>query len=110
MALIFTEQTNKVSLDEIINFESKVKILLPKDYKDFLLKYNGGVLENNEYKIYLPPEKNKKRGKNLYFSIWSLERLDSLLELFEDKILIIDNRMLSIGDLDGGGIYISVSG
>ncbi|WP_089086420.1 SMI1/KNR4 family protein [Aquitalea magnusonii] len=34
----------KASVDQIALFESTIGVLLPNDYRDFLLKNNGGVL------------------------------------------------------------------
>ncbi|MFN4150866.1 MAG: SMI1/KNR4 family protein [Candidatus Sericytochromatia bacterium] len=45
-----------ISKSDISSFESKYNINLPKDYKDFLLKYNGGLvsglyINNDSYSI-----------------------------------------------------------
>ena len=37
-----------ISLDDIKKFETKTKVKLPTDYKDFLLVSNGGVIYNIE--------------------------------------------------------------
>ena len=35
----------KIKTEEILKFENEINFVLPKDYKEFLEKFNGGVPE-----------------------------------------------------------------
>lgn len=50
----------KITSAEIENFETKYRYKLPQNYKDLMLKYNGGHPERryfNETRVYFPPIK-----------------------------------------------------
>lgn len=42
------EQFNDIKKEKIDKVEKKLKIKFPEDYREFLLEYNGGIVEKNE--------------------------------------------------------------
>ena len=44
---------NSATLEDISNFEKIIKGNLPNDYKDFLMKYNGGQPQPNSFIFFL---------------------------------------------------------
>ena len=51
MRVQIKKPNEKISLEEVKAFEKKYRVLLPQDYIDFLLEFNGGdVALTVEYK------------------------------------------------------------
>ena len=44
---MYLKQFASIKDDEINEIEKKLKVKFPKDYREFLLKYNGGIVEKN---------------------------------------------------------------
>lgn len=118
--LKITRANEKINIKSIKDFEKKYDIKLPKDYKDFLLEYNGGTPEERMYFYF-----NNRVFE--YFSIsefshislmkYCLERLIKYPE--EDYSNEIKNKILSfcitssncplgigVGKKNNGKIYI----
>ncbi|MFD1901152.1 SMI1/KNR4 family protein [Enterococcus termitis] len=47
MELIKIERFSNTTEEKIISLEQKYNLNLPKDYKEFLLNYNGGIVEKD---------------------------------------------------------------
>jgi hypothetical protein len=43
-----SDSENKLINEDILHFENRYNIKLPKNYKDFLLKFNGGYVDDEE--------------------------------------------------------------
>jgi hypothetical protein len=77
---------DKVSLEQIENFEKTNNIELPKLYKNFLLEYNGGRVEPNVFKI------SSDEGEsvvNVFYGIGNMKNnLEKKFEFFEEILEI----------------------
>ncbi|MFN4150878.1 MAG: SMI1/KNR4 family protein [Candidatus Sericytochromatia bacterium] len=89
-----------LSLKELDNFEKSFNITIPSDYKDFLLTYNGGILNFNiENKLL----KNLEFiGLDEFLSLDEIEKqiLTSGLEYYDKELQEIDfwhrNKILKL--------------
>jgi hypothetical protein len=69
----------KIHNNELIKFEEKNKIILLKDYKSFLLEFNGGCVDRNRYDFIT------YAGKPYYFELTYLNKLTEI------KIILSEN-------------------
>lgn len=68
------EKPNKsIKIDEINKFEKKYNIKLDKDYKDFLVKNNGGYPERNKYELFDSYQKPYWIEVEYFYSLEELE-------------------------------------
>ena len=47
--IIITDSEQAISMQDIADFEKKYDIDLPENYKKFLLKYNGGYIDDEDH-------------------------------------------------------------
>ena len=89
MSFILRSVGNKISLSDIENFEMQYNIIIPNEYKEFLLKNNGGSPENflftTEFDEVQPGNSEVKKQAT------DIERFFSLRELFFEYEDIIDD-------------------
>lgn len=88
----------RLDLNKFEKFQSKLDFKLPKEYKDFLLKYNGGT-----------PEPNIYENKNISISVQYFYGIDDdLFSSIENKIKVMINRMpdavIPIAEFEGGDV------
>lgn len=59
----FTEEFKSISENDLLKFENDKSLKLPKEYRKFLLKHNGGYWpENNSFNFF-----NEKKGSDLQY-------------------------------------------
>lgn len=79
-------------MDTIVKFEKKHNIHLPEDYKQFLLKYNGGSPKPNEY---WDIEGNYSNSVNYFYGFCKCKKVLSLEENINSSV---PSQLLVIGD------------
>ena len=98
-----------IYIDEIEKFEEKIDAKLPKDYVEFLLKYNGGRPKQDAYNNMIEPINSQIDGGAVSWFYTLAE--DYHYNLFKNY-QIFENRMpkelIPIGD-DGGGNQICLA-
>ena len=78
----FRNSKEKLTNEDVLNFEQSFKLQLPESYKKIILEYNGGY-----------PEKSYFRGSKIYFlpvkyGNWNLEKCITVGgELYPNKSL-----------------------
>lgn len=77
----------KVSREEILLFEKKIGLSFPKDYKDFLVKYNGGIPSPANFDFY---DKSDASTIRSFFLITkdrnNPESIDWTLRLYDGRL------------------------
>lgn len=92
-----TNKGSKIYLKNISDWEIKNNVNLPDDYKNFLLKYNGGNPSLNTF--------NSKKGK--IYQILSFFELSNILdEKYVDYDSYIPKYMYPIGNDSGGNLIL----
>ncbi|PGA65633.1 SMI1/KNR4 family protein [Bacillus pseudomycoides] len=87
----------KLSLEELEAFEEKHQLRLPKYYREFLLKYNGGYPKASMYKI---SDDAGESVLNIFYGIGSMyDNLDKIIDFFDD---LLDMGFIPIADDPGG--------
>jgi hypothetical protein len=107
MNLNFTKNRSwqLITLDELNEFETLIGFSLPKDYKEFMLKHNGGIIENLKH-INFP---NDNQGLSRLFSI-TYDSGYTMEKIFLKNTGRFPNGYLSIGVTNyGGEIIISLN-
>jgi SMI1-KNR4 cell-wall len=103
---------NNMSQNEILELETKIRVPLPGTYKDFLMQYNGGKPEPNEF-IYVENshEKYAILQRFLGISERSYSNLYGYIETFKEHEERIPSNLIPIAHDPGGNlICISVMG
>jgi len=96
------EANKQINMNDIENFEVGYSLSLPEDYKQFLLKYNGG--EPNKYLF-----KDKKLGTlvlNVFYGINiedSYDELNNVIKTYKGRI---HSSFIPIGDDPGGNQFV----
>ena len=86
--LIFKAVKENVTIEEIAALESKLKISLPKEYKDHILQYNGGYPDRE---CFITVDGIRSRI-HYFYAIYNGEHIN--FETFFIMYKIDDNRML----------------
>ena len=81
---MYLKQFASIKDDEINEIEKKLKVKFPKDYREFLLKYNGGIVEKNN--------KNAINVKNIEENI-VIDVLFGIVEKEESDIYYWNQQM-----------------
>lgn len=81
---MYLKQFAGIKDDEINEIEKKLKVKFPKDYREFLLKYNGGIVEKNN--------KNAINVKNIEENI-VIDVLFGIVEKEESDIYYWNQQM-----------------
>jgi len=92
-----TDTNSKLTLEDIKDFEQENNIRLTTNYKDFLLKWNGGYIEPHLFYI---SDKQGISGMNIFYGIGDIE--DDLLEVIDDLDGRLPDGFISIGDDPNG--------
>ncbi|MDN8588364.1 hypothetical protein B2I21_27195 [Chryseobacterium mucoviscidosis] len=98
MATIYNTN-EKVKLKNIEEFEAKYHVVLPVQYRDFLLEYNGGNVKPNVFKI---SDDEGETALNTLYGLDINESYDELSSVFDSLYGEIPNEFISIGDDSGG--------
>lgn len=89
----------KITKDDIDEIEELFDVVLPNDYKKFLLKYNGGAVKLNEFNELFLDDANETVSIDVFYGIhtgskasdieyWTKEYAE---DLFEKTIIIGDS-------------------
>lgn len=124
--IYFEGLEDPITEKDILKFEKKFKVKLPEDYKEFLLKYNGGIIHAdlfiNKKRKRFNPLKIKQSTECGIGLMYDLEMVglrkkenDSLEELpksiFQIGYTGSDNFLcISMSDKDFGCIYYATNG
>ena len=104
MKLTFKTKSNSqtITLEELNTFETLIGVVLPLDYRQHMLTYNGGMVEedNIEHKNY----KEGGRGISYFYPI--KYGYDTMEEVFEDLNKLIPEGYLVIGKTHNGGFIL----
>jgi hypothetical protein len=96
--------SQSITVEELNIFETLIRKKLPQDYRQHMLTYNGGMVEENNIE-----HKNFKEGGRGISSFYPIKYgYDTMEELFEDLNGVIPEDYLLIGKCDNGG-YILIS-
>ncbi|MEK4077564.1 SMI1/KNR4 family protein [Paenibacillus sp. FSL R5-0486] len=98
MATIYNTN-EKIKLKNIEEFEAKYDVVLPVQYRDFLLEYNGGNVKPNVFKI---SDDEGETALNTLYGLDINESYDELSSVFDSLYGEIPNEFISIGDDSGG--------
>lgn len=105
MSTTIKRKFEPITEKEILSLEERLKAHLPKDYRDFLLTYNGGSPNPNVF--FISPEQQES-NLSILFGITSKKAYDlwtNALDAYED----MDRTVLPIGEDPGGNqIYLSL--
>lgn len=89
----------KLTLQQLENFQDNHKISFPIEYKDFLLKYNGGYPQKSAFKVKDGIDEFENI-LNVFYGINSInDDLSDSFDFFDD---IIELGFLPIADDPGG--------
>lgn len=114
--MITIENGYKINDELIMSFENKFGIILPKDYKEFMLENNGGESEKDwifDFYDNVTKENNSSVVRS-FFRIYQNKNNEIVYDDLEEICKrmwgdgIIDNKTLPIAD-DPGGNVISIS-
>ncbi len=105
MAITIVKPNKKIDLGAVEQFEAAVGEKLPDDYREFLLTFNGGKPEDNEFAI---PHGKNEAGVNRFYGLLDERQSGDLLHELEVMVSRIPEKMLLIGD-DSSGNYICLS-
>ncbi|MFF2484317.1 SMI1/KNR4 family protein [Paenibacillus sp. NPDC058071] len=95
----------KITINEVREFESQYGLKLPEPYIDFLLKYNRGYPELSIFKI---SDEEGESVLNDFYGIGDMK--DSLAKVFEVLDGVLPEGFISIGSDPGGNeICIGIS-
>lgn len=96
-----------VSDKMISEFEHHIGFTLPEDYREFLLKYNGGTSQKR-YSTFFVKELNQEISLDVLFGL-NVDKLD--LQKWNDEFVddMLENTII-IGDDPGGGLIVLING
>jgi hypothetical protein len=116
MDIAFATQFGPISESKIARFEAFAGITLPRTYRDFLLKYNGGVPANQKFVSKYRP------GADHFYIVHTLlpigtrkrfgfDNLKAYFETYKTKQWRVPDEMIPIaGDLFGNLFCLVVTG
>src|SRR5690625_1253794 len=84
--LKMTDTNSKLTEEDIEYFQKESNLQFTSNYKDFLLKWNGGYIEPHLFKI---SDEQGISGMNLFYGIGDID--DNLLDVMDD----LDGRLPS---------------
>jgi cell wall assembly regulator SMI1 len=97
-----------ITEDDIKVFERENNIILPNDYKKFLIEYNGGEPLSSLFKL------NRELGTIVINNLYGLntkEKYDDIIKAMQTYSNRISNQFIPIGDDPGGDqIVLGISG
>ena len=94
---------NPATLEDISNFEKIIKGNLPNDYKDFLMKYNGGQPQPNSFRFF--SDRNDGSSVDQFLSL-GREKHSNLLNYYENYKDRIPSGFIPIAHDAGGNLII----
>lgn len=100
------ESGKKINESNILEFEDKIDLKLPLEYKSFLLKYNGGECEPCEF-VFTENGVESDSSVRSFFAIGGIDGdydLEENVDIYinEEKRLL--NGLIPIAEDDGGNL------
>lgn len=90
-------QNDKITIQDIKEFENNYKSFLPYQYKDFMLTFNGGEISPNTFSKY-----------GIEYDLLFFNSLEEIINLFEGEYNLIPKKSIPIAIIDGNDwIFIS---
>ncbi len=87
----------KITVEDLEKFEIKYNVKLPKQYKNFLVEFNGGYPQKSGFEI------SKEEGKSLVNRFYGIGDMKcNLGQVFEYLDGELPEGFISIGDDPGG--------
>lgn len=99
MAITITRPNKEINGSVIEHFETLIGQKLPADYRQFLLSFNGGKPENNEFAI---PDKQNAAGVNLFYGLLENREWGDLIYQREMLLERVPVNVLPIGEASSG--------
>jgi hypothetical protein len=104
------ESKPPTNFSEIEKFEELVEAKLPEDYKQFLLKHNGGHPITDGFKLIQPiNEKNKEAGIAWFYALYDGDGSNIIKEFKRSRDELPDN-LLPIAHGSGGRTCLGIKG
>jgi len=98
------------TLKEIAKFESLINAKLPEDYKQFLLKHNGGHPVTNGFKLIKPiNEKTNEAGISWFYALYNGDVSNITDQFYRTREESLD-EIIPIGYDSGGKICLGIAG
>lgn len=97
--LTFTERNNPVDQRAISMAESQVGYEFPEDYREFLLRYNGGLAEEGVFDI-----PGRGQSSVIFFGVDTKESYSDLVLNFNDYKFRLPEKSIPIGFDPGGNL------
>ena len=94
------EQFKKISKDQLLELEEKIGVIFPNDYKDFLLKNNGGRPSLNVFRTL-----DQSYESDIQFLFGVTEGVYDIYEVFKKLKSVIPESKIAIA-IDSGGNYV----
>ena len=92
------------NLEEIAKFESLINAKLPEDYKQFLLKYNGGHPVYDGYKLVKPiNEKTNEAGIDWFYALYDGDVCNISKQFYRSREELPE-EVIPIGSDSGGKV------
>lgn len=102
----FSETGKKIAEKNIVEIEKKYKISFPKEYKDFLLKYNGGECDPNGF-IFLEDSEDSDSEVRSFFAIGGIDGdydLEENITIYTIEEKRLPNLYIPIAEDDLGNL------
>ena len=104
LTFIMDFDSQAITIEELNAFETLISKTLPQDYRQHMLTFNGGVLEEDVDHV------NYSGGGGISYFYPIKYGFDTMEDVYEDLNSILPNGYISIGKTDSGGqIIISLN-
>ena len=104
------ESKKPTNLKEIERFEEFIQANLPEDYKQFLLKHNGGHPITDGFKLIKPINDNtKEAGIDWFFALYDGD-ISNITTEFKRSREQLPDEVLPIGYDSGGKVCLVING
>jgi hypothetical protein len=98
------------NLEEIAKFESLINAKLPEDYKQFLLKYNGGHPVYDGYRLVKPiNEKTNEAGIDWFYALYDGDVCNISKQFYRSREELPE-EVIPIGSDSGGKVCLGIAG
>lgn len=96
-----------ITVEEFEEFENLIGLKLPKDYKDFILEYNGGIVNEWEFVKHINYPKGEQGIVRLFSIKYGFGGMESLYRTYFD---LLPKGYITIGiTYSSGNIIISLN-
>lgn len=107
----YTDLKPSIKLNDISQLESKYQISFPEQYKNHLLRYNGGTPEPSIFLFNEQGRQTNSRVKYFYaINSGEVDDLEEVIEIFKIEEKRMPNHILPIADDPFGNVVCISSG